>query len=138
MKSFKKLTFVPGGTNGFDDTIEEEDGIPFRVIADITTIETGIVSLAGAAPLLSHVKCSNDGTIRISFNKAIREEYLPEMFPLGSMLVIDGATLGSCFLGVDEGGDEKNFYWTERFPDSAEDDTCSLRRFLWQQAARKR
>ena len=119
--SFKKLTFVPGGVNGFDDTIQEEDGVSFRMIADITTIETGIVSLAGAQSLLSHVKCSDDGSIRVSFNKVIREEYLSEMFPQGSMLVIDGATLGSCYLGVDEGEDEKNFYWTDRFPDSAED-----------------
>jgi hypothetical protein len=121
VKSFKKATFVPGGQKGFEDTVEEEDGIQYRVIANITTFETGIVSLAGASSLLREVKCFDDGTVRITFNELVRGEFLAAMFPLGSMLVIDGATLGSCLLGVDEGEEQEKNYWTDHFPDSTDD-----------------
>jgi hypothetical protein len=121
VKSFKKATFVPGGQKGFDDTVEEEDGIQYRVIANITTFETGIVSLAGASSLLREVKCLDDGTVRIMFNEVVKGEFLADMFPVGSMLVIDGATLGSCLLGVDEGEEQEKNYWTDHFPDSTDD-----------------
>lgn len=120
VKEFTQATFIPGGVNAIDNTTEYHNGEDYTIFVNVTTIETGIVTLAEAESLIQNVKCMEDASVIITFRDVIPPEFLRTMFPNSSMLVIDGERLGSCYLGFDEES-ENSTYWTDQDTNSTED-----------------
>jgi len=100
VQKFVDETFVPGLTHEESSGVEENDnGRPFHVDANLTFIESGVISLAAQKSLVDKIQCSLDGTVAISLLEEIeRQEAADIMFPAGTMLVIDSDVYGGCHL----------------------------------------
>lgn len=108
VQKFVDETFVPGLTHEESSGVEENDnGRPFHVDANLTFIESGVISLAAQKSLVDKIQCSLDGTVAISLLEEIeRQEAADIMFPAGTMLVIDSDVYGGCHLEKEDKGHE--------------------------------
>jgi hypothetical protein len=117
--AFVDATFVPPFTNDFQDSYENFEGDDYHIVANLTTIETGVGALAAAKSMLHSISCFEDGTVKIKFLDELPQAYIDKMFPNGTILAIDGSVIGSCFLGVDDGTDDLNS--TKNFANETKD-----------------
>lgn len=109
VQNFIDDTFIPGLSHDESSTIEEADGKQYQVDANITIIETGLVSLTKEQPLIDQVECLLDGSVRFDLSEAIDSVEIAQfMFPTGAILTIDSDVYGECRLEEEELQVERN------------------------------
>lgn len=65
----------------------------YEVEYNVTYLKAGFVSLAAAYQIINNVTCSA-GAIKIQFSNPLQQSALPSMFPIGSLLIVDGILYG--------------------------------------------
>jgi hypothetical protein len=102
-RDFISRAFIPGLQQEATDGVEivnSDEGITYKVSANLTTHKSGIISLADAQHLVKSVSCNsgeNDqASIVIEFrNDMLKQHDLNAMFPTDSVLVINKDFFGT-------------------------------------------
>ena len=101
-RQFINRTHIPGLLQDHDDSVDEkQDGATYNFKYDITFVESGVVSLAGAPDLIRNVTCTYEGKesyITVVLHHDIVAESLESLFPLNSILVVNSNIFGGCSL----------------------------------------
>lgn len=129
VREFVSVTSIPPFQNEYQDTIEEHEGEQYRVTANLTIIEAGVISLSKAKHLIDYIKCYDNGTVTVKFLAYVDGSYLDSMFRNGTMMAVDGTTFGSCTVGrSDDSLEDLNF--TDPFTDPSSNETQDAYLFI--------